>query len=218
MARLLYRRDGLTLSNCYVLAEEGAALVIDPGHPRGAAELLERAGLNPEWILLTHEHCDHIAGLEGLRRGYPGARVAASGACSEGIQDARRNMSRMMEVYLTFRGAPGTAYPPFVCRPADQTFSRETVLHWRGHTLRATALPGHSPGSAVLLWDGWVLFSGDYLIPGEQVITRLPGGSRADYEETVRPRLAALPAGLWIFPGHGDPYFLTEEAKKDYGL
>ena len=127
-------------------------------------------------------------------------------------------MSRMMEVYLTYRGAPGVSYPPFVCRPTDQTFAGETVLQWRGHTLHITALPGHSPGSAALLWDDWVLFSGDYLIAGEQVVTRLPGGSPADYEKTARPRLAALPAGLWICPGHGDPYFLTEEAKKEYGL
>ena len=65
--------DPLTESNCYLLGENGRAVVIDPNHPRGPLELLERLGWKPELILLTHEHCDHMAGLEALRRRrYPG--------------------------------------------------------------------------------------------------------------------------------------------------
>ena len=61
--------DPLTESNCYLLGENGRAVVIDPNHPRGPLELLERLGWKPELILLTHEHCDHMARLEALRRG-----------------------------------------------------------------------------------------------------------------------------------------------------
>ena len=218
MSHLLIWTDPLTESNCYVLAQGGACVVIDPNHPQGPARLLREHGLTPRWLLLTHEHCDHMAGLEALREAYPAARVLCSAACSEGIQDKHRNMTAMMEVYLTFRGKPGVRYPPFTCRPADVTYRRRHTLRWRGHTLVFTALPGHTPGSACILLDGKTLFSGDYLIPGQDVITRLPGGSQADYDKLARPWLAALEPGLQICPGHGQPYTLTKEALRHAGL
>lgn len=193
-------------SNCYLLGEGGGCVVIDPNDPVGPQEVLERRGWTPEFILLTHEHCDHMAGLEPLRARYPAARVIASAACSAGLGDTRINMSRMMEVYLTFRGSPGVRYPPFTCRPADVTYTEPREIPWRGHVLRCVPLPGHTPGSAGILWDGELFFSGDYLIPGGEVVLRLPGGSGADYEAVTRPFLEALPKGLRIFPGHGAPY------------
>ena len=113
--------EPLAESNCYLLGEAGRAVVIDPNDPRGPLERLEALGWTPERILLTHEHCDHMAGLEALRNRWPGVRVAATAACSAGLGDTRLNMTRRMEVYLAFRGKPGVSYPPFVCRPADET-------------------------------------------------------------------------------------------------
>ena len=139
--------DPLAEGNCYVCAEGDRAVVIDPCHPQGPASLLEERGLVPEWILLTHEHCDHMLGLETLRRKYPDAPVLCSGACDAGLRNKHLNMSAMMEVYLTFKGKPGAHYPPFVCAPADQTFEDEYTMTWQGHTLRLTPLPGHTPGS-----------------------------------------------------------------------
>lgn len=210
--------DPLAEGNCYVCAEGDRAVVIDPCHPQGPASLLEERGLVPEWILLTHEHCDHMLGLEALRRKYPDAPVLCSGACDAGLRNKHLNMSAMMEVYLTFKGKPGAHYPPFVCAPADQTFEDEYTMTWQGHTLRLTPLPGHTPGSICIRWDGDILFSGDYLIPGEAVITRLPGGDTEAYERLAKPWLAALEPGLWIYPGHKDPYILTQEVKDFYGL
>lgn len=136
-------------------------------------------------------------------------RVAATAACSAGLGDTRLNMTRRMEVYLAFRGKPGVSYPPFVCRPADETYERAWEYVWRGHRLRAVALPGHTPGSAGIFLDGDTFFSGDYLIPGEEVILRLPGGSETDYRAVTEPILRGLPPGLRICPGHGEPYILT---------
>ncbi len=60
----------------------GRAVVIDPNDPRGRWSGWRR------WVdagtdLLTHEHCDHMAGLEALRNRWPGW-VAATAACSAG--------------------------------------------------------------------------------------------------------------------------------------
>ena len=98
--------DPLTESNCYILAEDSKCVVIDPGESEFLLRTLDEYGWEPELILLTHEHCDHMAGLDALRETYPQARFAASKVCNDGIQNTRLNMSRIMEVYLYFRGKP----------------------------------------------------------------------------------------------------------------
>ena len=80
MLRLERWTEPLAESNCYLLGEAGRAVVIDPNDPRGPLERLEALGWTPERILLTHEHCDHMAGLEALRNRWPGVRVAAISA------------------------------------------------------------------------------------------------------------------------------------------
>ena len=108
--------DPLTESNCYILAEDKKCVVIDPGESEQLPGILGERGWEPELILLTHEHCDHMAGLDALRETYPQARFAASKVCNDGIQNTRLNMSRIMEVYLYFRGKPGIHYDPISLR------------------------------------------------------------------------------------------------------
>lgn len=200
--------DPLTESNCYILAEEKKCVVIDPGESECLFRTLEERGWEPELILLTHEHCDHMAGLDALRLRYPHARFAATEVCNAGIQNTRLNMSRIMEVYLYFRGRPGIHYDPFVCRPADEIIGKNAKILWRGHTLRIVSMPGHTPGSTGIFLDEKVFFSGDYLIPEEEPLLRFPGGDAESYEKITEPFLRSLPAGIRICPGHGEPYVL----------
>ena len=74
MLQMVISADPLTESNCYILAEEKKCVVIDPGESECLFRTLEERGWEPELILLTHEHCDHMAGLDALRERYPHAR------------------------------------------------------------------------------------------------------------------------------------------------
>ena len=80
------------------------------------------------------------------------------------------------------------------------------MLDWRGHIFRFVPLPGHTAGSVGIFLDDDIFFSGDYLLPGREVILRLPGGSEKDYCEITEPFLATLPDGIHIYPGHGKDY------------
>ncbi len=218
MLRLERWTDPLTESNCYLLGEDSFAAVIDPNDPQGPLDRLEALGWTAELLLLTHEHCDHMAGLEALRKRWPAAQVVCSAPCSAGIQDRRLNMSLMMEVYLSLRGKPGVSYAPFVCRPAEVAYRDRWSTRWRGHRLEVRSLPGHTPGSACICLDEHMVFTGDYLIPGEKVILRLPGGSEEDYLRHTKPFLSGIPLGTCICPGHGTPYTLTKKERNDHGL
>ena len=208
MLQTVISADPLTESNCYILAEENKCVVIDPGESERLFQILEEHGWEPERILLTHEHCDHMAGLDALRDRYPQARFAATKVCNDGIQNTRLNMSRIMEVYLYFRGKSGIHYDPIVCRPADEIIEENEQLSWRGHTLRLVPMPGHTPGSVGIFLDERMFLSGDYLIPDEEPLLRFPGGDTDSYERVTEPFLNSLPAGIRVCPGHGDPFNL----------
>ena len=45
--------DPLTESNCYILAEEGRCVIIDPGESEGLFRILEKNCLEPDLILGT---------------------------------------------------------------------------------------------------------------------------------------------------------------------
>ena len=203
--------DPLTESNCYILAEDKKCVVIDPGESVHLLTTLDEHGWEPELILLTHEHCDHMAGLDALREAYPQAHFAAAKNCNDGIQNTRLNMSRIMDVYLYFRGKLGIHFDPIVCRPADEIIEENAQLSWRGHTLRLVPMPGHTPGSVGIFLDEKAFFSGDYLIPGEEPLLRFPGGDADSYEKITEPILRSLPAGIRVYPGHGEPFKLQKK-------
>lgn len=211
--------DPLTQSNCYILTENQQAVLIDPNTAGPIISYLDSHHLSLQFIILTHEHCDHMAGLNELRRHYA-CKVIASKPCSDGIQSTKMNMTRIMETYLYFKsdGKLQVTYPRFVCAPADITFHSLYGINWEGHIFFLIRIPGHTPGSTCIIMDDRLLFSGDYFIPGEEVITRLPGGDEEAYEKTGKDLLRKLPVPIQTYPGHGKPFILTNEVKRNYGL
>ena len=59
--------------NCYIFRQEDSPKcgVVDPGdHGEQLAKWLKDKGLEPEAVLLTHRHFDHIMGIPGLRAAW----------------------------------------------------------------------------------------------------------------------------------------------------
>ncbi len=68
--RRRYHQDNYT----YLLAEDGAAALVDPGDARVALALAADHGVRPRWILHTHGHPDHSGGSAEVARAL-GAEV-----------------------------------------------------------------------------------------------------------------------------------------------
>lgn len=194
-----YESDLLS-SNMYLIVEGDAAIVVDPFR-----DTTPGAGLTVERILLTHEHYDHISGVNEWKR-VTGAPVLCSKACAVNIQNPIKNLASTFELFcelqtwVKLENKP-TADAKFACQ-AEETFEKEKVLTWRGHSFILFEMPGHSQGSIGILLDNQFFFSGDSLIEGCEIALRLPGGSRKMWETVGAPTLSRIPKGCMIYPGH----------------
>ena len=57
------------MTNCYILRQEASSkcLIIDPGYEAGRIlSVLQQKQLEPEAILLTHGHFDHVGAVQDL--------------------------------------------------------------------------------------------------------------------------------------------------------
>lgn len=201
-----------TTSVCYLLDEHSHVLLIDPNDFRQIQDTLLSFDGRPELILLTHEHFDHITALEEVRESWQ-IPVIASRCCSDALTEESENLSNIYDLFVYFRTGflSEVRHEAFRCRPADIVFDETYSFRWQDHLFELCRCPGHSPGSCVILMDQEVLFSGDYLIPGEKPNLSLRTSCTSDYEAVTRPWLSRLPDGLHIYPGHGSPYTLTKE-------
>lgn len=203
-------------SNMYVVREgDGCAFAVDPFWTEDAF----RGVTQLDFIVLTHEHCDHITGAEVLRKRY-GCKVICSAGCGERAGDAGGNLSAYFSTIARlpeFRPYGGSGAPlPLITLRADQTFTHDMLLNWRKHAVYMRVTPGHTRGSACCLVDGHHLFTGDTLLRDLPVETRFPSGSRAAFMQQTLPWLRSLYAEAHVYPGHFEGFRLADGLKR-YG-
>lgn len=204
-------------ANTYVIETEMGLLIIDPTDSKAFWQLLDEKTTKTVNVILTHEHFDHINGLNRLReRGV--CTVYAHERCSENIGSPGRNLSNIAEVIAQFGGIlipKGKKVPLYVCEPADAVFEGSLEFDWYGNKVQLFHTPGHSAGSICILLNGKILFSGDTIM-NIPVITRFPGGSTEQYTQITVPKLKALIGQIeYVFPGHGDGGSLEDMLRKN---
>jgi len=193
-------------SNSYALVEGKNALIVDVIDTDEFWNFLEEREIEEADVILTHEHFDHINGLN-LLRSKCGTVVYAHSVCSENIQSEQKNLSSNAGALVELSGRiVNKSIDPFSCGAADVTFDETYHLTWNNHQIEQIHTPGHTKGSLCALLDGQYLFTGDTLMQ-DPIITILPGGSRKDYENVTKPKLNSLMKTVEIvFPGHGTPW------------
>ncbi len=203
----IHRYDsGILSSNMFVLSENGHVIVIDP-----ARDTVPGNGLTVDLLLATHEHYDHISGVNAWKE-IVHAPLLCSAACAEQIKDPRKNLARHFDVLCEIQSWVQIEKIPEIdtdyrCE-ADRTFQGESVFEWQDHAVRLFELPGHSPGSIGILIDEIHFFSGDSLLENMEIELGFPGGSRKLWKEISEPRIMSIPKGTRVWPGHFDSFVI----------
>lgn len=201
-------------SRMYLLISNKKALIIDPCVDEVALQLLKDKSVTDVLVLPTHEHYDHISGINWLRAHFK-CNVIASEQCAKNMTNPKRNASSHFEALFLFatdevkeKNAEQNIQP-YICT-ADEVFSKYKCFIWQNHKIEIQETPGHSRGCVCIIVDNEYIFTGDSLIKGVPIITRLPGGSSSEYAENTLPFLKSLPQSSIIFPGHGEAGYMHE--------
>jgi glyoxylase-like metal-dependent hydrolase (beta-lactamase superfamily II) len=144
---------------------------------------------NPELIILTHEHCDHITGIPNHS-----CKIAASPTAAKEISIGH---SFCKELGL-----------PEIKNAKIRTLKDGERLKFPNFTLRILHTPGHCPGAiCIYLEEKKCLFSGDTVFPDLMLPNlTLPRSDPAQllnsYEKLSKLKIEKF------FPGHGEPFSL----------
>lgn len=189
------------VQNSYLVVDrrKKSSVVIDPGigTPKIIEGILQQANAKLDYIFLTHEHYDHIAGVDELRDLFQ-CQVIASADCSLRIRDIKKNLS-------AFHCVGGISI-----RPAEITFNSEVLeVRWNSNVFNLYRTPGHSEGSICISLNNQ-LFTGDTLIKGVKTVIKLPGGNAKSLEESLDLIFDRFSGKTVLHPGHGEALLLSE--------
>ncbi len=195
--------------NIWVVSRNGRSIVVDTGisfDRSRIANALERKGLIPEAVVLTHTHFDHAGNAAWLQAEY-GAEVVVQE--DESAMLAAGEMPIPGGTYTFTRGLVSIGrkieqvfrYDPCI---ADNVFIDHFDLNRFGINGFIIHTPGHSPGGATVVIDGEIALAGD------SVIGTMPGSPFPPFADDVKVLI-----GTWkkiidtgcriILPGHGKP-------------
>jgi glyoxylase-like metal-dependent hydrolase (beta-lactamase superfamily II) len=201
---LLHRiENDIFHSNCYIIGEENhKSIIIDPGsynlfHIR---QFIKANSLEPEFILLTHEHFDHIFGCHELKHIFK-YKIICSKTCALNAANAKKNYSFF---YGQTREIKNIDF--FV---EDLKYSFE----FHNLALRFHLTPGHSPGGMCISIDK-ILFTGDTILKNLKTVMRLPDSEKAKLRESVTFILSNFPKDTYLLPGHGEAFFLKDATRE----
>ena len=188
--------------NCTLLWSEATkqAAVIDPGGDLDRIrEVIRKAGVRVEKILLTHGHIDHAGGAAELKESL--------GVPIEGPHRADLFLlQRLAETGRAYGITDARAVTP------DRWLEEGDQVTVGGLAFHVLHCPGHSPGSVVFVNPGnRFAIVGDVLFRGSVGRTDLPGGDHKALIRSIKDKLLPLGDDLAFICGHGPTSTIGEE-------
>ena len=184
-------------SNTYIIFQEqtSQAVIIDPGQEDISQldAILTGKATRVPYVILTHEHFDHISGTNSVRLRY-GSKIICSEVCASFIGDPKKNLSRYIKQHDILVG------------PHDYSIEQlDGVIQWNDSLIRLINTPGHTPGSICVGMDK-SLFTGDTILESGHARCNLPGGSRLAWKQSLHLLLNEFSPDNIVYPGHGNPF------------
>lgn len=197
------------MTNCYVLhltddagIASPACWIIDAGfEPAPMVRYIQRQKLQPQRVILTHGHVDHIAGLHAIRAAFPGVPIDIHAQEAAFLTEPSLNLSVVLEEPVIAPAATGTL-----------AHGQKPALGPMTFEVRHT--PGHSPGGISLHQpEAGVVFVGDALFAGGVGRTDFPTSDHDALFLAIRSQLMPLPDETRVYSGHGPSTTIGRERK-----
>lgn len=180
-------------TNCFVIAAPPSTecWIVDCGYdPSPLLDFAEREKLTPIGLLLTHAHCDHIAGIDEAINRFGKLPISIHEAESQWLENPLLNLSALSGV-------------PYSTSPPDHLLKGGETLELAGTSWRVLYTPGHSPGSVCYIHDeSKQALVGDAIFAGSIGRIDFPTSNPDDMRATLE-LLMTLPDDITIHPGHG---------------
>ena len=181
-------------TNCYIIKNEtGQCLIIDPGEEgKRIIRKIEKTGLTPLAILLTHAHFDHIGAVDIVRDKFK-VPVYIHEIENDWLANPVLNGSSKY---------PGL--PLVKNRLADHLLNEDGTIEVGPFKFEIRHTPGHSPGSVSYIFkESGFAIVGDTLFNGGVGRTDLPGGNTQILLASIHDKILSLDDDFVIYPGHG---------------
>ena len=179
-------------NNNYLIVDEktkDAALIDCSSIDDRIDEEIEKQGANLKYILLTHGHFDHIAGILPNRfKSNP--QIVMHKADLGWLNNANQ--------YLPMFGMPEITIPK-----VDVFVDDGDTIQLGSLEIKVLHTPGHTQGGVCYLVDG-NLFSGDTIFREAVGRCDLEGGNFNQIVESIEDKIFTLPPETVIYPGHGN--------------
>lgn len=190
--------------NTYIIAnEKKQCWIVDPGmyddqEVAAIKDYIVSNQLQPQGIINTHAHIDHILGVQELIDTYH----IPFGIHADDLPILQRAEATAAMFGFEFKNAPKQTH--FI--------SEKEELKLGDDTLKVFLVPGHSPGSIAFYYPAgkWVI-SGDVLFNGSIGRTDLPGGDYDTLINSIRTHLVTLPNDTQVLSGHGPATTVGDE-------
>jgi hydroxyacylglutathione hydrolase len=178
-------------TNCYVIHDNGDAIVIDPGYDsEELIQYLKENLLSVEAVYITHGHFDHVGGVNQLKSLYQCKVYAPE---KDKIWLGKSSYNRL-------------GYPILV----DTWVVHGDEILVFGHVFKVYETPGHTEGSTALYVKGH-LFSGDTLFFESIGRTDLPLSNPNAIINSVKRMYQWFDDDTIVYPGHGKTSSIQHE-------
>lgn len=183
---------GAYQTNCYIVGSEAHnhVVIIDPGAEGSQlVQLLQDRQLEPQAILLTHGHSDHIGAVQALVDTYK-IPVYIHKRDKEFLSNSELNLSAFNGLHFTVS-----------CDDLREVKQGDQLV-FDDIAFKVLETPGHTPGGICFYQPGLV-FVGDTLFRDSVGRTDFPNGSFEDLIASIKKQLFVLPDQTVVYPGHG---------------
>ena len=180
--------EGPIENNNYLIIDEQTkeAALIDCSAVSEQIELdIKKNNATLKYILLTHGHFDHIAGIETTNT----AEIL--------MHEADIGWVNNVNTYLPMVGLPEMEIPKI-----DKFINDGDIIKLGELEIKVIHTPGHTQGGVCFYVDG-NLFSGDTIFRESVGRCDLEGGDFDQIVESIEAKIFTLPPETIIYPGHG---------------